>query len=38
MKGAKIMDEEIDFSVLQHIIKVTEPDTPLNDAYHVGSF
>ena len=21
-----------------HIIKLTEPDTPLNDAYHVGSF
>jgi len=21
-----------------HIILITEPDTPLNDAYHVGSF
>lgn len=26
------------FSSKLHIIKVTEPDTPLSDAYHVGSF
>ena len=27
----------IDFSILPHIIVITVPDTPLNDAYHVGS-
>lgn len=26
------------FSLQPHIITLTEPDTPLNDAYHVGSF
>lgn len=25
------------FIIFSHIITPTEPDTPLNDAYHVGS-
>ena len=28
----------VDFFAKMYIIKVTEPNTPLNDADHVGSF
>lgn len=31
-------NKTIDFSAEMNIIKLTEPNTPLNDADHVGSF
>ena len=34
----KKSNKTIDFSAEMNIIKLTEPNTPLNDADHVGSF
>ena len=34
----KKSSKTIDFSAEMNIIKLTEPNTPLNDADHVGSF
>ena len=32
------MHQKVDFFSRTNIIRVTEPNTPLNDADHVGSF
>lgn len=34
----KKLNKTIDFYTEMNIIKLTEPNTPLNDADHVGSF
>ena len=37
-EGSKIKEVLLTILMLNGIITVTEPDTPLNDADHVGSF
>ena len=37
-ENSKFLKKELIFFHLSHTITVTEPNTPLNDADHVGSF